>query len=164
MLTRIDYDRNAAVSYAERWAKSRNPKYYSFTDIGGDCTNFASQCVFAGCGVMNYTPVFGWYFINVNNRTPSWTGVQYFFDFMINNMSQGPYAEQVSVKESEPGDVLQLGDQNGRFYHSLVVLSNTGREIYIAANDNDALYRPLSSYNYRYIRCIHFSGAFVWSE
>lgn len=162
MLRQIDYDRSAAVMYAQRWAMSRNPEYYSFSQIGGDCTNFASQCVFAGCGVMNYTPIYGWYYINANDRSPSWTGVEYFFNFMVNNMSQGPFAEQIAVREALPGDVLQLGDKNGRFYHSLVVLANNGREIYIAANDNDALYRPLSSYNYRYVRCIHLLGAMVW--
>lgn len=158
MLIRREYDRAAAVSYAERWANSRNPEYYSFSQIGGNCTNFASQCVFAGCGVMNYTPIFGWYYIDVNDRSPSWTGVEYFYDFMVNNMSSGPYAA-----ESEnvlPGDVIQLGDGNGRFYHSLVVLQNTGREIYVAANDNDTLFRPLSSYFYENIRYIHFLGAF----
>ena len=162
MLERIEYDRNAAIAYAQKWAMTRNPEYYSFTDIGGDCTNFASQCVYAGCGVMNYTPVYGWYYIDVQNRSPSWTGVEYFFNFMVNNVSQGPYADQTAPDRAMPGDVLQLGDRNGRFYHSLVVLNNTGREIYIAANDYDALYRPLSSYNYSYIRCIHYLGAFIW--
>ena len=49
------YDRNNAVEYAKRWALSRNPRYYDFHGIGGDCTNFASQCIYAGAGVMNYT-------------------------------------------------------------------------------------------------------------
>ena len=70
----FDYDRAAAVEYALTWAFRRNPAYYDFSEIGGDCTNFASQCVYAGSGVMNYTPDVGWYYINVNNRSPSWTG------------------------------------------------------------------------------------------
>ena len=52
----LTYDRAKAVAYAERWALSRNPRYYDFEDIGGDCTNFASQCIYAGAGVMNWTP------------------------------------------------------------------------------------------------------------
>ena len=55
----LTYDRAKAVAYAERWALSRNPRYYDFEDIGGDCTNFASQCIYAGAGVMNWTPVTG---------------------------------------------------------------------------------------------------------
>ena len=50
-----------------------NPKYYNFQNIGGDCTNFASQVLYAGSGIMNYTPTFGWYYINVNDRAPAWT-------------------------------------------------------------------------------------------
>ena len=59
MLIRVPYNRAAAVAYAEKWAFSRNPEYYDFHGIGGDCTNFVSQCIYAGCGVMNYTPEYG---------------------------------------------------------------------------------------------------------
>ena len=162
MLVKIEYDRQSAVDYAIKWALSRNPEYYSYNDIGGNCTNFASQCVYAGCKVMNYTPDFGWYYIDANNKSPSWTGVEYFYRFMTENMSEGPMAEDVPIAEVLPGDVLQLGDSSGRFYHSLVVLSREGGEIYIAANTNDALFRPLSSYNYERIRCIHITGALKW--
>ena len=47
------YNREAAVDYARRWAMGRNPAYFDFEEIGGDCTNFASQCLFAGAKVMN---------------------------------------------------------------------------------------------------------------
>ena len=52
----MEYNRANAVAYAKKWAYGRNPKYYDFSDLGGDCTNFASQCIYAGSGVMNYTP------------------------------------------------------------------------------------------------------------
>ena len=76
------YDRNAAVRYARRWAYGRNPAFYDYEHIGGDCTNFASQCVYAGSGVMNYTKDLGWYYIDANNKAPAWTGVEYFYNFM----------------------------------------------------------------------------------
>ena len=71
----LPYDRDAAVAYAHRWAYGRNPNYYDYENIGGDCTNFASQCIYAGCGVMNYTPTFGWYYFDANRKAPAWTGV-----------------------------------------------------------------------------------------
>ena len=37
------YDRRAAVLYAHRWAYGRNPAFYDYEGLGGDCTNFASQ-------------------------------------------------------------------------------------------------------------------------
>ena len=55
------YRREAAVEYAKKWAMGRNPRYLDFENFGGDCTNFASQCIYAGSGIMNYTPVMGWY-------------------------------------------------------------------------------------------------------
>lgn len=38
----IPYNRQDAVDYALKWALSRNPKYYDFKDLGGDCTNVGS--------------------------------------------------------------------------------------------------------------------------
>ena len=37
------YDRDKVIEYAKKWAYSRNPQYYNYDGIGGDCTNFASQ-------------------------------------------------------------------------------------------------------------------------
>ncbi len=155
----IPYNRPAAVAYAERWALSRNPAFYDFEEIGGDCTNFASQCVYAGCGVMNFTPVTGWYYISASNRTASWTGVEYLFRFLTANRGAGPFASVVSRNEAEPGDIIQLGRADGSFYHSPVVLGVIGGEIYVAAHTYDALWRPLSSYSFARMRCIHIEGA-----
>ena len=55
MLIQLPYDRAGAVKYAETWALKRNPGFPNFDGMGGDCTNFASQCVYAGCKVMNFT-------------------------------------------------------------------------------------------------------------
>lgn len=47
----LEYDRQAAFEYAKKWAFRRNPRYYNFEKIGGDCTNFASQCIYAGAKI-----------------------------------------------------------------------------------------------------------------
>lgn len=91
----VSYDRTAALSYAKKWAFGRNPEFYDFSNIGGDCTNFASQCIYAGAKVMNFTPVFGWYYISADNRTASWTGVEYLYNFLVSNEGAGPFAEEV---------------------------------------------------------------------
>ena len=61
MIVDAAYLRGRAVAYAERWALSRNPLFYDFAGVGGDCTNFVSQCILAGCCTMNFTPTYGWY-------------------------------------------------------------------------------------------------------
>lgn len=153
-----DYDRKAAYEYAKKWAFRRNPKYYDFSAIGGDCTNFASQCIYAGAGVMNYTPTFGWFYISANDRTPSWTGVEYLYNFLVGNEGVGPFAEEVGLDKLEVGDIVQLGRATGDFYHSPVVVRVTDGRIYIAAHSYDAFDRPLSSYNFAKARGIHILG------
>lgn len=157
----VAYDRQAAVSYARRWALDRNPAFYNFDGIGGDCTNFASQSIHAGAKIMNYTPVMGWYYRSSYNRSPSWTGVGYLYNFLINNKSIGPYARVVSQHEAQPGDIVQLGTYDRRFYHSPVITAVTP-EILVAAHTDDALDRPLSSYVYDQARFLHIDGVRVW--
>ena len=153
----ITYNRDAAVSYARRWALGRNPAYYDFENIGGDCTNFASQCIYAGAKTMNFTSVFGWYYRSTYDRTASWTGVEYLYEFLVNNRGSGPYASIVSQWEAKPGDIVQLGTESGDFYHSPVITA-VRPTILVAAHTYDALDRPLSSYVYDIARFLHIEG------
>lgn len=158
----IVYDREAAAAYAKKWALARNPAFFNFENYGGDCTNFASQCVFAGCGVMNYTPGTGWYYKSSYDRAPSWTGVMPFHTFMVNNRSVGPYMREASREEMRMGDVVQLGTASGRFYHTPFIVRVTPGEIYVATHTYDSYMRPLSSYVYERIRYLHVEGARGW--
>ena len=152
------YDRTAAAAYARKWAFARNPAFYDFNNIGGDCTNFASQCIYAGAGVMNFTPTLGWYYSTVNNRAPAWTGVQYLYNFLVNNQGAGPFAEEAPLDKLEIGDIVQLGRSTGDFYHSPVVVGFARGDILVAAHTYDAYNKPLSSYRYEQARGIHIRG------
>lgn len=160
----IEYNRRRAVAYANRWAYERNPAYYDFSGIGGDCTNFVSQCLYAGSGIMNYTPEVGWYYINVNERSPSWTGVNFLYEFLVNNNTRGPYAIEVPISAVMPGDVIQLRNKE-RFYHSLFVVE-TGEQpeintVYVNAHTLNAARRQLSSYNFEDYRVLHILGVYI---
>lgn len=157
----LPYDRAAAVAYARKWALDRNPAYYNFDKIGGDCTNFTSQCLFAGARIMNYTPVTGWFYRSSYDRTPSWTGVEYLYNFLTRNKSVGPYATEVSAAEIMPGDIVQLGTANGDFYHSPLITA-TSPTILVAAHTFDALDRPLSTYTFNRARFLHIDGVRTW--
>ncbi len=159
----MDYDRIKALNYAKEWAFKRNPKYLDFDKYGGDCTNFVSQCIFAGANTMNYIPIYGWYYINSNKRTASWTGVNFLYNFLINNKTQGPYGEEVEEKDIEAGDVVQLSFNGGKSYnHSLLVTENVRKdnnnEIKIATHTYDRFNYNLSNYNWIDIRFIHIIG------
>ena len=154
------YRRDLAVRYAEKWAYGRNPAYYDFSALGGDCTNFISQCLYAGSGVMNYTPEIGWYYRNINDRAPAWTGVRFLYDFLVRNRERGPYATETDADEMELGDVIQLGEGDG-FYHSLLVTGLAEDEIFVAAHTFNAYMRPLSSYRYDKARFLHIEGVYL---
>ncbi len=133
-MTTSTYNRPEAAAYAKKWAYGRNPAYYNFNRLGGDCTNFASQCIYAGAGIMNFTPVFGWFYKTANDRTASWTGVEYLYNFLTKNEGVGPFAKEVPLDELEIGDIVQLGRETGDFYHSPVVVGFSGRRILVAAH------------------------------
>ena len=158
------YRRQKAVSYAHRWAYGRNPAFYDYEQIGGDCTNFASQCVYAGTGVMNFTPTFGWYYEDANNKAPAWTGVVYFRNFLLRDeTSSGPKAsETTNLTLAQPGDIIQLSFDGETFQHSPVVVQTdrTGKPsgILLAAHSYDADNRPLDTYEYKRLRLLHILG------
>ena len=156
------YNREKAVAYAHQWAYRRNPAFLDFQELGGDCTNFASQCIFAGAGIMNYTPVYGWYYINGNNRTASWTGVVYLYNFLTQNEGVGPYAREVDITEIQPGDVCQLALDRDTFQHTPVIVK-TGlvpdfSNVLVAAHSRDVDCRPLDTYSFRKVRFLHIEG------
>ena len=149
------------MEYARRWAMDRNPKYYDFSAIGGDCTNYASQCIYAGAKIMNYTPIMGWYYRSSTDRTASWSGVEYLYQFLVKNKSVGPYGHLVSQNEVEPGDIVQLGNYEGGFYHSPVI-TEVEPIILVSAHTFDALDKSLNSYFYERVRFIHIDGVRTW--
>ena len=161
----LPYDRNKAVTYARQWAFSRNPDYYNFDALGGDCTNFASQCLFAGSGIMNFTPTLGWYYKSLNDRAAAWTGVEYFYRFLTENAEgegvghgKGPLAVEVPLDGLEIGDFVQFGRGTGDYYHTPVVVGFSGGMPLLAAHTYDAFNRPLNSYIYERLRCLHIVG------
>ncbi len=159
MLAERRYNRQNALEYARTWALSRNPLFTNYTGFGGDCTNFVSQCIFAGSCEMNFTPVFGWYYLDGDTRTASWTGVEYFYNFIVGNAGVGPFAAEVGQTGVEIGDVVQLANENGDYYHTLFVCGFTeDGDILVAAHSDDALNRPLSTYSYAAARFLHILG------
>lgn len=151
------YDRKKVYEYAKKWAYSRNPQYYDYELIGGDCTNFASQCIFAGCNEMNYNKNNGWYYINANNKSPSWTGVEFLYKFLVSNRDVGPIGKKSIIEELEIGDIIQLSFDGNKFSHSLVVIQNSTsiNNTLVATHTFDNFGKRLSDYSYYDYRCIH---------
>lgn len=153
----VKYNRLAAVEYAVRWALKRNPFYYDFENIGGDCTNFVSQCIFAGCKIMNYTKDTGWFYNSPSSRAAAWTSVDYLYHFLISNKGVGPIGEISDLQHSQQGDIIQLSNGN-YFHHSCIITGYNSAEPYVCAHTYDVLNKPLFNYVFDKMRVIHIIG------
>lgn len=158
------YNRENAVTYARRWALSRNPLFTDFTGGGGDCTNFVSQCLLAGSCTMDYTETFGWYYLSPSDRAPAWSGVEFLYDYLTgsgdfppNTDRSGPFGSEARGRQVQIGDVVQLANA-GDFYHTLLITGIERNDLLVCAHSNDALDRRLSTYTFDSLRFIHIDG------
>ena len=141
----MSYNREKVYEYAKKWAYSRNPKYYNFDPVGGDCTNFVSQCIFAGCNQMNYNK-------NLHNTSEDDED-----EFLITNKGIGPKGKEGPINTLKIGDVIQLSFDGINFSHSLIVVKN-GNSIYntfIAAHTFDTFNKIVAEYTFEKYRCVH---------
>lgn len=113
---------------------------------------------------MNYTPDTGWYYISADERSPSWTGVDFLHDFLINNKIRGPFGRDVPLSLVQQGDIIQL-EANGKFYHSLFVVKTgtfpNAENTLVNAHSMNASNRPLSTYSADSFRVIHIDGVYL---
>ena len=161
-----EYNREKAVEYANKWWLKRNPSYYNFDAIGGNCTNFASQCLFYGAPVMNYTKDIGWYYKSANDRSAAWTGVEFFYNFLIANNPQngeigngvGPFGINSLKNGLKIGDFVQFGNISGEFYHTGIIVGFRATEPLISTNSANSYAKPVSLFVYDKIRYIKILG------
>lgn len=114
---------------------------------------------------MDYTPTYGWYYINANDKAPAWTGVVYLYNYLTRaREAVGPFARDTGIFEMLPGDIVQLSFDGVRWAHTPIVVSVTNpitpENILVAAHSYDADYRPLSTYEYAGIRFLHIIGVY----
>lgn len=125
-----EYDRLAAVKYAERWWNEYNPEYHQFEN---DCTNFISQCVKEAGAPMRGAPKrsSGWWYTG-NQWSFSWT-VAHAFRWYLSGSQSGLRAKEVaSVKELFKGDLICYDfNGDGNWQHTTIVV------------DKDADHMPL---------------------
>ena len=117
---------------------------------------------------MDFTPNFGWYYVSSEDRAPAWTSVAFFYDFITGNPAFtaenggiGPFGREVRAREIELGDFIQLANEEGEYYHTLIITGFEPNDILVCAHTDDSLNRPLSSYNYASLRFIHIDGVRV---
>ena len=105
---------------------------------------------------MNYRG-YGWYYNNANNKSASWTGVEYLYKFLINNKAEGPRGILIEKNKLEIGDLIQLSFNGIIFGHTLIISEIDEGIIKICAHTVDSKDRVLDSYNYKKIRFLHIT-------
>lgn len=130
MIRDVPYRREAAVAYAERWWNEPNASYEEFAV---NCTNYVSQCIFAGGIPMDYTGrrESGWWYRGRQNNVEQWS-----YSWAVANALQlylsHPRAYGLKAEAVDRPELLQLGDVicydwdgNGRYQHSTIVTAFT---------------------------------------
>ena len=127
-----NYNAALAAEYANKWWNGHNPQYPDFDATGqGDCTNFVSQCLYAGGMPMTS----GWYFYSSGNRSGSWAEPQSFANYFVGqgyNLIECPSASQVSV-----GDVIlyrSYNDPDRTWTHAAICVGADGNTRYVCAH------------------------------
>lgn len=161
MLKINKYNRTLASNYAQKYALIKNPQYHDYSNQGGNCTNYISQCIFAGAPQMN-TSNNGWYYYSPSRTSVSWANVEPFYNFAVTNQGEGFFATVGNIETCEVGDIIQLKFKNKPiFSHALIITqikSRTPRGIIVCANTNDTKNKSLSDYMYEKIRFLHILG------
>ena len=82
----------------------------------------------------------------------------YFYNFLLTNTGPGPFGQETAPGLLEIGDVIQLGREDGVFYHTLLVTGFSRQGYLVSAHSDDAFNRPLSTYVYDRARYLHIEG------
>ncbi|NBC73204.1 hypothetical protein GT003_29940 [Paenibacillus sacheonensis] len=122
----IRYRRDLAAAYADRWWNEANPAYENFEV---NCTNYISQCLFAGSAPMNYTGkrASGWWYRGYSGGRENWS-----YSWAVANALQlylsAPHNSSLRATVVDSADQLALGDViiydwggDNRFQHSTIV-------------------------------------------
>ena len=166
-----NYDRKAAVEYNYQYVTKRNPEYFAFDGIGGNCQNLVSQSLHAGGIPFDLSGDYKWKSYSseldetgdAKGRTSSWTGTQNFYDYVKHNDKKGICADSdVNMFYAEIGDVGHVGYID--FSHAVLVVElikdSNGNTIDFLVNANSVNVKdfPFMAYIYPNKRIIKILG------
>jgi hypothetical protein len=119
---KFTYHRGRAVQYAETWWNRANPQYI---EMEVDCTNFVSQCLYAGGLPMDYTGKrgTGWWYRGKAGGQELWSYSWAVADSLLNYLTGSGRAQVVQEPyRLQLGDVICYDwDGDGRFQHNTIV-------------------------------------------
>ncbi|WCK55373.1 amidase domain-containing protein [Aneurinibacillus sp. Ricciae_BoGa-3] len=120
------YNRVEAVRYADLWWNDTNPGFLRFPD---DCTNYVSQCLYAGGIAMIHTGDrgSGWWYQATGTDADTWSyswAVAHSFRWMLEG------GEVISAQRKADASALTIGDVicydfdgDGNWDHTTIVVA-----------------------------------------
>lgn len=166
------YDRQAALRWMEKYAKSPNPKFAycgdwswdggarKFVKTGADCTNFASQVLWAGGLPLSWTDSEhdGWWYKGGCSKwgsSRSWRQVKMLMAYLISEARVAEFRNR--AEDLEVGDLifyrLRTAEngwscENQDFNHTAVVSGRDGRgQPLVSYHSNEAHRVPWAAKN-----------------
>ncbi|SHE96951.1 amidase domain-containing protein [Clostridium fallax] len=131
----FNYDGNEAKNYAVKYSLDYNPFYSDYNGKGGDCTNFVSQCIKAGGIPTDYV----WF-----KDSNAWIRVRELRYWLIN---KGYCRELKWQEKSKEGDLVQLENNYGIIYHSLIITYKSyDNQLFVSSHSGDYYNRALETY------------------
>jgi len=119
------YNREKATAYAERWWNSYNPRFRRFEV---DCTNYISQCLWAGGAPMTHfgNRSRGWWYKGNGRTSDNWSytwSVAHSLRWYLRTSQSGLRAIEVnSPSELQLGDVICYDfNGDGHWQHNTIV-------------------------------------------
>ncbi|MFI8227861.1 amidase domain-containing protein [Streptomyces sp. NPDC085900] len=144
--TSAPYNYPAMAAYAEKYWKNYNTAYRRYNGMGGDCTNFLSQSLYAGGWkqVTASTEDYDTWYSGSSSDSDTWIGVNEWSWFTQTAKRTTPLA---NAYQMDVGDVLQMDfDKDGSKDHSMMTTYRSGSGVpYVTYHDADTYRRSLSS-------------------
>ncbi|WP_274157687.1 DNRLRE domain-containing protein [Priestia megaterium] len=156
MAASSSYSVSKAKAYAKKWYNKRNTYQYGAED--NDCTNFASQILYAGgkpkkspskvpSGTSSNTKYWYRYINDSSGKTPtfkkttSWVGVVDFYSFWSRTQpTKTSTSKTTLINYAEVGDIIQFKDKDKtRFSHTMFVYDKGKGTLYLSGHTNNYL-------------------------
>lgn len=149
------YSASDAANYAVKWGEDHNSVYPNYSLSGGDCTNFVSQCIYAGGLAMNGSSASvgtvdstsKWYCIYIKSTlgvrkyaiTTSWIRVSDFNTYLGSLVSKSTKTTlSTLISSCSAGDVVQLADKTtGTPYHSIIINAKGSATAYFCGHTSN---------------------------
>lgn len=120
------YDRQGAAEYARQWYDGYNPAFPKAE--GKDCTNFISQCLYAGGAPEDWSGVHRWYHgPRIEDCSITWATSHSLYWYLMRDrdLTQGPRGKRATIEELEIGDLIFYNwekNQDNAFNHTRIII------------------------------------------